>query len=225
MSDPAVLFQGRRFRVERVVQVTADGVEHVREVVRHPGAVVILPLLDDGRLCFVRNYRVAVDQTLIELPAGTLEPGEDPAEARPARVGRRDRLSGGTHRASVDVLHVAGHSRRENAPLSWPRSCNPGQWRSMPAKTSSRCSCTWEQSLEMMRAGRNSRCQDAGRAAVLPRPCGYSPSNLAANSIPEPARLAAKHADRGERGQQDHRQHHGNIQPRSPLLPLRGIWR
>jgi ADP-ribose pyrophosphatase len=80
MSDLKTLFQGQRFFVEQVVQTTPDGAKHVREVVRHPGAVVILPLLDDGRLCFVKNYRVAVDQTLIELPAGTLEPGEDPAE-------------------------------------------------------------------------------------------------------------------------------------------------
>jgi len=80
MSEPEILFQGRRFRVERAVQVAPDGAEHVREVVRHPGAVVVLPLLDDGRICFVRNYRVAVGQTLIELPAGTLEPGEDPLE-------------------------------------------------------------------------------------------------------------------------------------------------
>jgi ADP-ribose pyrophosphatase len=80
VPDPEVLLQTRRFRVERVRQVTPDGREHCREVVRHSGAVVILPLLDDGRVCFVENFRVAVGQTLIELPAGTLEPGEDPAE-------------------------------------------------------------------------------------------------------------------------------------------------
>ena len=80
MNNPTILFQGQRFRVERAVQTMPDGGRHVREVVRHPGAVVILPLLDDGRICFVRNYRVAVEQTLIELPAGTLEPDEDPAE-------------------------------------------------------------------------------------------------------------------------------------------------
>jgi ADP-ribose pyrophosphatase len=80
MKEAETLFEGRRFRVERVVQVTPDGAEHVREVVRHPGAVSILPVLDDGRICFVRNYRAAVGQTLIELPAGTLEGGEDPLD-------------------------------------------------------------------------------------------------------------------------------------------------
>jgi len=80
MNQPEILFRAKRFNVERAVQVMPDGSQHVREIVRHPGAVVILPLLDDGRVCFVRNYRVAVGQTLIELPAGTLEPQEDPAK-------------------------------------------------------------------------------------------------------------------------------------------------
>jgi ADP-ribose pyrophosphatase len=74
-----VLFQGKRFSVQRAVQTTPDGTEHAREIVRHPGAVTILPLLDDGRVCLLENYRVSVRQTLIELPAGTREPGEEPA--------------------------------------------------------------------------------------------------------------------------------------------------
>lgn len=46
---------------------------------RHPGAAVILPLVDADHVCLIRNHRVAVGETLIELPAGTLEPGEPPA--------------------------------------------------------------------------------------------------------------------------------------------------
>jgi ADP-ribose pyrophosphatase len=80
MSERELLFQGARFSVERVWQTMPDGTRHAREVVRHPGAVVILPILDDGRVCLVRNYRAAVEQRLLELPAGTLESGEDPAD-------------------------------------------------------------------------------------------------------------------------------------------------
>jgi ADP-ribose pyrophosphatase len=69
-----------RFRVERVTQRFDDGSTFSREIVRHPGAVVILPVLDDGRICLIQNYRVAVDRRLLELPAGTLEPGETPLE-------------------------------------------------------------------------------------------------------------------------------------------------
>jgi ADP-ribose pyrophosphatase len=73
-----VLLNTRRFQVVRHRYTLADGNEVVRETVQHPGAAVILPLLDDGRVCLVRNYRVAVDETLIELPAGTLEESEPP---------------------------------------------------------------------------------------------------------------------------------------------------
>ncbi|MGD0899493.1 MAG: NUDIX hydrolase [Thermoguttaceae bacterium] len=78
-SGPELLFEGKRFRVERVVQLGPDGAEHAKEIVRHPGAVTILPVLHDGRICLIENYRAAVAQRLVELPAGTLEPGEDPA--------------------------------------------------------------------------------------------------------------------------------------------------
>ncbi len=48
----------------------------IRETIRHPGAVVIVPILDPHRLVMVRQYRRAVGRQLLELPAGTLEPGE-----------------------------------------------------------------------------------------------------------------------------------------------------
>lgn len=78
MDDAEVLLKAGRFTVVRQEFATPDGRLHVRETVQHPGAVVILPLLADDRVCLIRNYRPAVGQTLIELPAGTLEPAEAP---------------------------------------------------------------------------------------------------------------------------------------------------
>lgn len=49
-----------------------------REVVVHPGAVVILPILDNQRIVMIRNFRYTIEEELWELPAGTLEPGEAP---------------------------------------------------------------------------------------------------------------------------------------------------
>ncbi|MGN6135546.1 MAG: NUDIX hydrolase [Aureliella sp.] len=74
------LLRASRFRVDRVRQTFADGRIVEREVIRHPGAVVIVPVLDDGRICLIRNYRVAVGSWLLELPAGTLEPHEPPSQ-------------------------------------------------------------------------------------------------------------------------------------------------
>ena len=49
-----------------------------RDVVVHPGAVVILPILDDHRIVMIRNYRYTIERELWELPAGTIEPEEEP---------------------------------------------------------------------------------------------------------------------------------------------------
>jgi ADP-ribose pyrophosphatase len=77
-QKPEVLLTAAKFRVVRETITTGAGQKKTRDIVRHPGACVILPLLDDGRVCLIRNWRVAVGKTLIELPAGTLEPPEPP---------------------------------------------------------------------------------------------------------------------------------------------------
>jgi ADP-ribose pyrophosphatase len=73
-----LLLTASKFRVVRETIQTPSGQKKTREIVRHPGACVIVPVLYDGRVCLIRNWRVAVGQTLIELPAGTLEPPEPP---------------------------------------------------------------------------------------------------------------------------------------------------
>lgn len=74
------LLNASRFRVDRVTYDLENGGQATKEVIQHPGAVVIVPVLPDGRICLIQNYRVAVDREMIELPAGTLEPGEPPIE-------------------------------------------------------------------------------------------------------------------------------------------------
>jgi ADP-ribose pyrophosphatase len=75
------LYRGRKFglRLDRVRM--ADGRETTREVVFHPGAVAIVPLLPDGRVIMIRQYRHATGEVLLELPAGTRDqPGEAPID-------------------------------------------------------------------------------------------------------------------------------------------------
>ncbi len=74
------LLTTRLFKVIRKTMVSPNGVSITREVVVHPGAVVIVPVLDDGQLVLIRNIRHAVDEELWELPAGTREAGEKPME-------------------------------------------------------------------------------------------------------------------------------------------------
>ncbi len=75
-----VAYRGRilTLEVDRVSE--PGGVEVEREVVRHAGSAVILPIVPDGRLVFVRQYRYAVDSFLWELPAGHIDAGESAEE-------------------------------------------------------------------------------------------------------------------------------------------------
>lgn len=72
------LFTSRVFKVVKKFITGRSGKQLERHIVVHPGAVVILPILGDGRIVLIRQARVAVDADLIELPAGTLEPNELP---------------------------------------------------------------------------------------------------------------------------------------------------
>lgn len=79
--DSRSVLKSRVFQV-RHDQVEMPGGEVVgRDVIIHPGAVVVLGLNPDGLIPFVRQYRHAAGEDLLELVAGTLEPGEDPEEA------------------------------------------------------------------------------------------------------------------------------------------------
>jgi ADP-ribose pyrophosphatase len=69
LKDSTLVYKGSRFDVRKIGK---------REAVIHPGAVVILPLLDEKNIVMIRNERFAVGETLWELPAGTLEPKEEP---------------------------------------------------------------------------------------------------------------------------------------------------
>lgn len=83
MSSEVVLgrepiYEGRVVRLYLETVQLPDGRTAQREVIRHSGAVAMVPLHDDGQVTLVRQYRLPAGQQLLEVPAGTLEPGEDP---------------------------------------------------------------------------------------------------------------------------------------------------
>ena len=73
-----IAYSGRLFDVELDQLLFPGGVEAHREIIRHPGAVCMVPVHADGTISVVRQYRHAAGKHLLELPAGTLEPGEEP---------------------------------------------------------------------------------------------------------------------------------------------------
>jgi ADP-ribose pyrophosphatase len=76
-----LIHRGRKIQVLLDTTALPDGTVIRRDVIIHPGAVVILPMVDRDHICLLRNHRFIVDETLWELPAGTLEPGEPPDRA------------------------------------------------------------------------------------------------------------------------------------------------
>ena len=75
-----LLFQGRVFALKRERVAEPSGLVATREIVVHPGSSVVLPVLPDGRIVLIRQYRHAAGQSLWELVAGHKDPGESFAE-------------------------------------------------------------------------------------------------------------------------------------------------
>jgi ADP-ribose pyrophosphatase len=73
-----LLFKGSFLHAKRDTVRLPDGKHATREYVVHPGAVVVVPLLDDGQVVLERQFRYPVGQVMIEFPAGKLDEGEDP---------------------------------------------------------------------------------------------------------------------------------------------------
>lgn len=72
------IWQGKLLDVRRDRVRLPDGSEGIREYVTHPGAVVIIPVLPNGKLIFERQYRYPVGRVMLELPAGKIDPNEAP---------------------------------------------------------------------------------------------------------------------------------------------------
>ncbi|MBI5791054.1 MAG: NUDIX hydrolase [Rhodocyclales bacterium] len=77
-SEP--VYDGKLLHVRRDVARLPNGDEAVREWITHPGAVVVIPVLDNGKLLFERQFRYPLRRIFIELPAGKIDTGEHPLD-------------------------------------------------------------------------------------------------------------------------------------------------
>jgi ADP-ribose pyrophosphatase len=75
------VYEGPVFGIRRDEVIEPSGVRTIREVITHPGSVVVLPVLRDGKILLIRQYRHATRQYLWELVAGRMDPGETPKAA------------------------------------------------------------------------------------------------------------------------------------------------
>ena len=72
------VYTGQFLKLKNDIVRLPDGGQTFREYLIHPGAIAIMPILDDGRILLERQFRYPVDTAMIEIPAGKLESGEDP---------------------------------------------------------------------------------------------------------------------------------------------------
>jgi ADP-ribose pyrophosphatase len=77
----STVYEGPVFGIRRDEVIEPSGVRAIREVITHPGSVVVLPVLPDRRILLIRQYRHATRQYLLELVAGRMDPGETPKVA------------------------------------------------------------------------------------------------------------------------------------------------
>ena len=93
--DGQQVYSGKILNLEVDRVRLPNGHVTVREVVRHPGAAVVVPVLPDGRVVLVRQYRYPAGRVLLELPAGKLDAGEDPARCAQRELGEEIGMSPG----------------------------------------------------------------------------------------------------------------------------------
>jgi len=103
-----IVYRGRKIQVAVETTVSPDGQSIQRDVVLHPGAVAILPVVDKEHVCLLRNQRPIVGATLWEIPAGTLARGEAPEHAAKRELAEETGYTAGTWRKLAEFYPSPG---------------------------------------------------------------------------------------------------------------------
>jgi ADP-ribose pyrophosphatase len=103
-----MLYQGPVFGLRRDELIEPTGLRTKREVITHPGSVVVLPVLPDGRIVMIEQYRHATKQFLLELVAGRMEPGEDPKQAAARELAEETGYRAKKLKVFLDVFPTPG---------------------------------------------------------------------------------------------------------------------
>ena len=79
-KSSGIVFQGKLLDVRRDIVILPNGANGIREWIKHPGAVCCIPILPNGKIALIRQYRYSVRKMMIELPAGKLDENEAPED-------------------------------------------------------------------------------------------------------------------------------------------------
>jgi ADP-ribose pyrophosphatase len=141
-----VLCRGKRVQLARDTILLPDGQTAERDVVLHPGAVAMLVLVDDEHLCLLRNRRLAVGETLWEIPAGTLEGDEAPETAAVRELREETGYEAGQWRKLAEFFPSPG-VLSERMHLFLARDLTPGPLRLQPDEELEPKIVAWSEAL------------------------------------------------------------------------------
>ncbi len=151
--DRRIIYRGRKIDLALQTVSLADGSTARREVVLHRGAVALVPMVDADHVCLIRNERYSVGRTLLEVPAGTIDPGESP-DATAARELTEETGYRAGRIARIGEWFVSPGVMNERMYLYHCESLTPGPTAHQPDETLESEVVAWNEAVRMVRDGR-----------------------------------------------------------------------
>lgn len=102
------IFVGNIIKVESLTVELPDGKAATRDIVRHPGASAVIPINEEGEIYMVTQYRKPIEKVLLEIPAGKLDKGEDPAVCAKRELKEETGLEAGKMKHLVSMHSTPG---------------------------------------------------------------------------------------------------------------------
>jgi ADP-ribose pyrophosphatase len=147
-----VIYRGRKIDLALQPVRLVDGSMSDREVVIHRGAVALVPMVDRDHVCLVKNFRYAVGRTLLEIPAGTLDPGESPDDTAPRELAEETGYRAGSIRRIADWL-VSPGVMNERMYLYLCEDLEPGPTDHQPDENLEPVVLPWPEAIDLVLGG------------------------------------------------------------------------
>jgi ADP-ribose pyrophosphatase len=151
--DRRIVYRGRKIDLALQSVSLADGTTALREVVLHRGAVAMVPMVDADHVCLIRNVRYTVGRALLEVPAGTIDPGEPPDSTAARELTEETGFRAGRI-ARIGEWFVSPGVMNERMYLYLCEDLTPGPTAHQPDENLESEVVAWDEAVRMVRDGR-----------------------------------------------------------------------
>jgi ADP-ribose pyrophosphatase len=152
LPERRVIYRGRKVDLALQSVRLSDGSLADREVVIHRGAVALVPMVDRDHVCLVKNFRYTVGRTLLEVPAGTLDPGESPDDTAGRELAEETGYRAGSIRRVADWL-VSPGVMNERMYLYLCEDLEPGPTEHQPDEKLESIVLPWSEAIRLVLDG------------------------------------------------------------------------